>query len=110
MFVNKIELKFSPNNKYIIITYFKPLERTLERNLLPNKMMENLELPMCLLDWIDKDKINWSALSSNPNAEAIALLKKNLIKSILFCFTFLIHVFLLNYLGKIENSFIYYYF
>ena len=76
MVVNKIELKFSPNNKYIIITYFTPLERTLERNLLPNKMMENLELPMCLLDWIDKDKINWSALSSNPNAEAIALLKK----------------------------------
>ena len=35
----------------------------------------NLELPMCLLDWIDKDKINWGNLSANPNA--IALLREH---------------------------------
>jgi hypothetical protein len=35
----------------------------------------NLELPMCLLDWIDKDKIDWLNLSLNPNA--IALLREN---------------------------------
>ena len=28
----------------------------------------NVELPMCLLDWIDKDKLNWKSLSENPNA------------------------------------------
>ncbi len=37
----------------------------------------NTELPMCLLDWIDKDKLNWRYLSQNPNAEAISLLKEN---------------------------------
>jgi len=37
--------------------------------------MENLEFQMCLLDWIDKDKLNWSILSSNPNA--VALLREN---------------------------------
>jgi len=40
----------------------------------------NTELPMCLLDWIDKDKLDWSQLSRNPNAEAIALLKENPLK------------------------------
>ena len=35
----------------------------------------NVELPMCLLDWIDKDKIDWRYLSLNPNA--IDLLKAN---------------------------------
>ena len=39
--------------------------------------MKNLELPMCLLDWIDKDKIDWRYLSYNPNTEAVALLKEN---------------------------------
>ena len=38
----------------------------------------NVELPMCLLDWIDKDKLNWTQLSSNPNA--IDLLKENPLK------------------------------
>ena len=28
----------------------------------------NLELPMCLLDWIDKDKLDWDNLSYNVNA------------------------------------------
>jgi len=40
----------------------------------------NLELPMCLLDWIDKDKLNWDGLSLHSNAEAIALLKENPLK------------------------------
>jgi len=35
----------------------------------------NTELPMCLLDWIDKSKISWSNLSLNPNA--IKLLREN---------------------------------
>ena len=35
----------------------------------------NTELPMCFLDWIDKDKIHWYYLSLNPNA--IQLLKEN---------------------------------
>ena len=30
-----------------------------------------------LKDWIDKDKIDWSYLSLNPSARAIALLEKN---------------------------------
>ena len=38
----------------------------------------NTELPMCLLDWIDKDKLNWTQLSQNPNA--IELLKENPLK------------------------------
>jgi len=32
-------------------------------------------LPMKLLDWIDKNKINWNYLSINPNA--VQLLKAN---------------------------------
>ena len=35
----------------------------------------NLELHMCLRDWIDKDKLNWICLSSNVNA--VALLREN---------------------------------
>ena len=35
----------------------------------------NVELPMCLLDWIDKYKLEWWGLSLNPNA--INLLKAN---------------------------------
>ncbi len=27
----------------------------------------NVELPMCLLDWIDRDKMNWYMLSGNPS-------------------------------------------
>ena len=46
--------------------------------MMENLKGTNLELPMCLLDWIDKDKINWDHLSSNPNA--IALLKENPLK------------------------------
>ena len=60
----------------------------------------NTELPMCLLDWIDKDKLDWTQLSKNvnaiqmlkekplqidwtqlsKNAEAITLLKENPLK------------------------------
>ena len=28
----------------------------------------NVKLPMCLLNWIDKDKLDWRILSRNPNA------------------------------------------
>ena len=35
----------------------------------------NVKLPMCLLDWIDKSKINWDMLSLNPCA--IELLKEH---------------------------------
>ena len=35
----------------------------------------NMELPMCLLPWIDKSKLNWYSLLLNPNA--IELLKEN---------------------------------
>ena len=35
----------------------------------------NVELPMCLLDWIDKDKLDWRSLSKNPCA--MDLLKAN---------------------------------
>jgi hypothetical protein len=35
----------------------------------------NTELPMCLLDWIDKDKLDWTQLSKNVNA--IQMLKEN---------------------------------
>ena len=38
-------------------------------------MTDNLELPMCLLDWIDKDNLNWDYLSQNINA--IQLLREN---------------------------------
>ena len=38
-------------------------------------MVLNVELPMCLLNWIDKDKLDWNWISSNVNA--IELLKKN---------------------------------
>ena len=38
-------------------------------------MTDNLELPMCLLDWIDKDNLNWDCLSRNINA--IQLLREN---------------------------------
>ena len=40
----------------------------------------NLELSMCLLDWIDKDKIHWSCLSENPSA--MDLLKAQFILSL----------------------------
>ena len=76
-------MKFSPNNKYINENHLQRQslwKEPLIRNSLPNKMMENLkgtnlELPMCLLDWINKDNLNWFHLSSNPNA--IGLLKEN---------------------------------
>ena len=35
----------------------------------------NVQLPMCLLDWINPDKITWESLSTNPSA--IQLLEKN---------------------------------
>ena len=35
----------------------------------------DVELPMCLLPWIDINKLNWFCLSANPNA--IQLLKAN---------------------------------
>ena len=38
-------------------------------------MMDNLELPMRLIDWVDKNKIDWSYLSLNENA--IQLLREN---------------------------------
>ena len=76
-------MKFSPNNKYINENHLQRQslwKEPLIRNSLPNKMMKNLkgtnlELPMCLLDWIDKNKIVWNGLSQNPNA--IDLLKEN---------------------------------
>jgi hypothetical protein len=37
----------------------------------------DLELPMRLLDWIDKDKLDWKGLSANPSPEAIRMLRKN---------------------------------
>ena len=37
----------------------------------------NVELPMRLLDWIDKRKIVWNNLSQNPSIGAIELLKEN---------------------------------
>ncbi len=40
----------------------------------------NVQLPMCLLDWIHPDKINWSGLSKNPSESAIQLLEKIKIK------------------------------
>ena len=38
----------------------------------------NLSLPMCLLPWIDKSKLDWIYLSKNPCA--IELLKQNIDK------------------------------
>jgi hypothetical protein len=35
---------------------------------------------MELLDWIDINKLDWDALSINPNAIAIDLLEKNIDK------------------------------
>ena len=36
----------------------------------------NVKLPMCLLPWIDKSKLDWIYLSKNPCA--IELLKQNI--------------------------------
>ena len=46
----------------------------------------NLELPICLLDWIDVNKIDFNILSSNGSFEAIQFLKKNPDK---ICWTYL---------------------
>jgi len=37
----------------------------------------NVKLPMCLWDWINKDKINWDYLSCNLSEGAIRFLEKN---------------------------------
>ena len=37
----------------------------------------SLELPMCLLDWINKDNLDWFWLSQNSSYGAIQLLEKN---------------------------------
>ena len=37
----------------------------------------NVELPICLLDWINNDKIHWYGLSKNPSEGAMQLLEKN---------------------------------
>ena len=36
----------------------------------------NVELPMCLIDWIDTDDINWHRLTENNSQGAIQLFKK----------------------------------
>jgi len=35
----------------------------------------NVELPMCLIDWIDTDDINWHRLTENNSQGAIQLFK-----------------------------------
>jgi len=55
-------------------------------NILVQYINMNLELPMCLLDWIDCDpihwnglsqNIHWNGLSQNNSQGAIQLLNKN---------------------------------
>ena len=45
------------------------------RSIILDKFAEILPTKYVLLDWIDKNKLNWEKLSSNPNA--IDLLKEN---------------------------------
>ncbi len=37
----------------------------------------NIKLPMCLLNWINSDKIEWGWLSMNPSEGAMNLLENN---------------------------------
>jgi len=37
----------------------------------------NIELPMCLLNWIHPNKINWMYLSGNESEGALQLLEQN---------------------------------
>ena len=45
----------------------------------------NVELPMCLLNWINPDKINWCYLSSNTSEGAMQLLETNLDRINRYC-------------------------
>jgi len=42
-------------------------------------MLRNVEMPMCLVDWVKQNmnKIDWEEISSNESSGATQLLEKN---------------------------------
>ena len=45
----------------------------------------DVKLPMCLLDWINSDKIDWQWMSSVPSENAMQLVETNLDRINLYC-------------------------